>query len=142
VEQAWLDELRQLLDLIDGTPIVELELEDGDLRIAIKRDTQRLRLAAPESENALDDSFSYVLAPLLGTFYRQATPGAQPFVNIGDQVEKDQVVGLIEAMKIFNEIQAEVSGRVHAILVEDGAFVEADQRLIAIDTNHSEEQPA
>ncbi len=59
----------------------------------------------------------------------------------GDQVEKGQVVALIEAMKIFNEIQAEVSGRVHAILVEDGAFVEADQRLIAIDIHISEEAP-
>ena len=139
MEQAWIDELRQLLELLDGTPIVELELQDGDLHIAIKRDGSAASDRESEAEEPLDDRFSYVLAPLLGSFYRQATPGSEPFVRVGEQVEKGQVVGLIEAMKIFNEIQAEVRGRVHAILVEDGAFVEADQRLIAIDTDHSEE---
>ena len=141
MEQAWLDELRELIDLLDGTPIAELELQDGDLHVAIKR-TPGAAIAPSEVKTPADDEYSYVLAPLLGTFFRQASPGSDPFVKEGDQVEKGQVVGLIEAMKIFNEIQAEVSGRVHAILVEDGDFVEADQRLIAIDTDHSEEPPA
>ena len=144
MEEAWLDELRGLLDLLSGTSIAELELHDGDLHIALKRDPSAARqpLPAEAAEPADDPSLVYVLAPLLGTFYRSATPGAEPFVHEGDQVEKGQVVGLIEAMKIFNEIQAEASGQVRAILVEDGAFVEADQRLIALDTHTSEEQPA
>ena len=136
VEYAWLDELRELIELLDGTSIVELELQEGDLRIAVKRGPNSAARPAPEAEEA---GIVYVTAPLLGTFFHAASPGAEPFVHEGEQVEKGQVIGLIEAMKIFNEIQAEISGRVHAILVEDGAFVEADQRLIAIDTRSEEE---
>jgi acetyl-CoA carboxylase biotin carboxyl carrier protein len=145
VDNLWLDELQQLIELLHDTSIAELELRDGDLHVAIKRGAAGPTPGSgvPGPEPALvDPGLAYVVAPLLGTFYRSPSPGADVFVKEGDQVEKGQVIGLIEAMKIFNEIQAEVSGRVHAILVEDGAFVEADQRLIAIDTNHSEEQPA
>jgi acetyl-CoA carboxylase biotin carboxyl carrier protein len=142
VDNPWLDELQQLMELLNGTSIVELELRDGDLHVAIKRGAVGSReLGVGSRESAPADDFAYVIAPLLGTFYRSPSPGADAFVKEGDQVEKGQVIGLIEAMKIFNEIQAEVSGRVHAILAEDGAFVEADQRLIAIDTHSSEEQP-
>jgi acetyl/propionyl-CoA carboxylase alpha subunit len=138
VEHAWLDDLRELIELLNGTPIVEFDLQDGDLHIALKRGGAATAGAAPRLK---DDGLAYVTAPLLGTFYRSPSPGTEPFVREGDQVEKGQVIGLIEAMKIFNEIQAEVSGRVHAILVEDGAFVEAEQRLIALDFQASGEQP-
>jgi biotin carboxyl carrier protein len=144
VENPWLGELRQLIELLNGTSIAELELQDGDLHIAIRRggaaqqapalSPRQSALSSPEEEG-----LAYVTAPLLGTFYCSPSPGADPFVNEGDQVAIGQVIGLIEAMKIFNEIQAEAAGRVHAILVEDGAFVEADQRLIAIDTRASQD---
>ena len=143
MDTAWLDELQQLIELLDGTSIAELELQDGDLHVAIKRGpaTSSAAQGATLQAEAEDAGLAYVCAPLLGTFYRSVSPGAEPFVNEGDQVEKGQVIGLIEAMKIFNEIQAEVSGTVHAILVEDGAFVEADQRLIAIDSHDGEDEP-
>jgi acetyl-CoA carboxylase biotin carboxyl carrier protein len=143
VDTAWLDELRQLIELLDGTSIAELELQDGDLHVAIKRGAVVAAAGhgATSPPEAVDAGLAYVCAPLLGTFYRSPSPGAEPFVGEGDQVEKGQVIGLIEAMKIFNEIQAEVSGRVQAILVEDGAFVEADQRLIAIDSHDGEDEP-
>ncbi len=142
MDTAWLDELRQLMELLDGTSIAELELQDGDLHVAIKRGAVATPASqATTSPEPADAGLAYVCAPLLGTFYRSPSPGAEPFVNEGDQVEKGQVIGLIEAMKIFNEIQAEVSGRVHAILAEDGAFVEADQRLIAIDSHDGEDEP-
>jgi acetyl-CoA carboxylase biotin carboxyl carrier protein len=136
-----LEELQQLIELLNGTSIAELELQDGDLHVAIKRGATTAGPLAERAETPPDDTLSYVCAPLLGTFYRSPSPGADHFIKEGDQVEKGQVIGLIEAMKIFNEIQAEVSGRVHAVLVEDGAFVEADQRLIAIDTHSTEELP-
>jgi len=139
VGDGWLADLRELIDLLEGTAIAELELHDGDLQISIKRGGagSPASHAAPETEPE-DDGLAYVTAPLLGTFYLASSPGAEPFVRKGDQVEKGQVIGLIEAMKIFNEIQAEVSGRVRAILVEDGSFVEADQRLIAIEPDRPE----
>lgn len=144
MNNAWLDELQQLIEMLDGTSIAELELQDGDLHVAVKRGSAALTSPPPgASADALPEpsGLDYVCAPLLGTFYRSPSPGADAFVREGDQVDKGQVIGLIEAMKIFNEIQAEVSGRVHAILVEDGAFVEADQRLIAIDTKNGEDEP-
>jgi acetyl-CoA carboxylase biotin carboxyl carrier protein len=141
VDSPWLDDLQQLIDLLDGTSIVELELNDGDVHIALRRGVAPLS-SGPLRQPAVHEEPAgrhYVTAPLLGTFYRSASPGAEPFVQVGDQVELGQVVGLIEAMKIFNEIQAEAAGRVQAILAEDGAFVEADQRLIAIDTQAKEQ---
>jgi acetyl-CoA carboxylase biotin carboxyl carrier protein len=143
VEEAWPEELRELIDLLSGTSIAELELRDGDLYIALKRGATLSQPVDPKAEPGAyeDANLVFVRAPLLGIFYRAASPGAEAFVHEGDQVEKGQVIGLIEAMKIFNEIQAEVSGRVRAILVEDGAFVEADQRLIALDIHTSEEEP-
>ncbi|HVA22761.1 MAG TPA: acetyl-CoA carboxylase [Chloroflexota bacterium] len=141
MNNPWLDELQQLIQLLNGTSIVELELHEGDLHVAIKRGAAGPEPGVGSPEPEIADNFEYVCAPLLGTFYRSPSPSADVFVKEGDPVEKGQVIGLIEAMKIFNEIQAEVSGRVRAILAADGAFVEADQRLIAIDTHNSEEQP-
>ena len=144
MDGTWGDELRELTELLRGTPIVELELADGDLHIALKREPQARRTGAEAVGSGAavdDDQLAYVRAPLLGTFFRSPSPGADPFVKEGDHLEKGQIVGLIEAMKIFNEIQAEVSGRVQAILVEDGSFVEAEQRLIAIDTQSAEDTP-
>ncbi len=140
MDSPWLDELQQLIELLNGTSIVELELQDGDVHIALKRGAAPVASSPRPAVSIADPAgLAYVTAPLLGTFYRAASPGSDPFVNVGDQVEAGQVVGLIEAMKIFNEIQAEAAGRVQAILVEDGAFVEADQRLIAIDTEAKEQ---
>ena len=69
----------------------------------------------------------------MGTFYRKPAPDAEPFVNVGDRIEKGQVVCIIEAMKLFNEIESEVSGVVRKILVEDGEPVEYGQPLFLIE---------
>lgn len=74
-----------------------------------------------------------VTAPLVGTFYRSAEPGAKPFVEEGDIVEAEQTLAIIEAMKIMNQIPSEVGGRVTAILVDDGVMVEFGQPLMHID---------
>lgn len=140
MEEPWLNAVQQLVGLLEHTSIVELELRDEDLHISIKRGGATESRPAATVGEPVDDPLSYVTAPLLGTFYRSPSPGTDVFVKDGDRIEAGQVIGLIEAMKIFNEIQAEVSGRVRAILAEDGAFVEADQRLIAVDTHSSEEE--
>ncbi|SRR5581483_815511 len=145
MDDVTLRTVEELVQLLSGTPIVELQLDDGDLHVSLRRSPPVASSPGSGVEHLpppLDDDLAYVSAPLLGVFYRSPSPGAPPFVHVGDQVEIGQVIGLIEAMKIFNEIQAEVSGKVRAVLAEDGAFVEADQRLIAIDTQASEEQSA
>jgi acetyl-CoA carboxylase biotin carboxyl carrier protein len=84
--------------------------------------------AAPAAENYIE-----VRSPMVGTFYRSASPEKGPYVKIGDAVSQGDVVCIIEAMKLFNEIEAEVSGRVVKILVEDAQPVEYDQVLFLLD---------
>jgi len=81
------------------------------------------------------DTSSYVAikAPMIGTLYRSATPESPAFVNVGDEIQKGQVICIIEAMKLFNEIEAEVSGKLVKILVENASPVEFDQPLFLID---------
>jgi acetyl-CoA carboxylase biotin carboxyl carrier protein len=84
-------------------------------------------------EAPLLDHMKAVTAPMVGTFYRAPSPDAPPFVAEGDQVDAGQTVCIIEAMKLFNEIQSEVRGRVARVLVENGTPVEYGQPLLLID---------
>jgi acetyl-CoA carboxylase biotin carboxyl carrier protein len=89
---------------------------------------------AERAESTLDQGEIAVRAPMLGTFYRAQSPGAPPFVEPGQRVKADDVVGLIEVMKLFNSIRAGVDGVVTRVLVENGALVEYNQALIAVST--------
>lgn len=90
--------------------------------------------AAPAAE-ATDDDSKYVAikSPMIGTFYRKPSPDKPSFVNVGDDVKSDTVVCMIEAMKLFNEIEAEMSGKIVKVLVDDGSPVEYDQPLFLVD---------
>lgn len=90
--------------------------------------------AAPATP-AADDSSKYITikAPMIGTLYRSASPEAPLFVNVGDEVKKGQVICIIEAMKLFNEIESEVSGRIVKVLAENATPVEYDQPLFLVD---------
>jgi len=83
-------------------------------------------------EDAAEAGLHIITSPIVGTFYRSANPESEPFVNVGDRVSKGQVLCIIEAMKLMNEIEADVAGTVVAILVDDGAPVEYGQPLFKI----------
>ena len=85
-----------------------------------------------EEINSSDSDNISIKSPLVGTFYKSSKPGEPPFINIGDQINKGDTICIIEAMKIFNEIEAEVSGKIIEILVEDGTPVEYDQPLVIV----------
>jgi acetyl-CoA carboxylase biotin carboxyl carrier protein len=89
--------------------------------------------AAGEADNRYP-----VMAPLVGTFYRSSQPGAKAFVEEGDVVDKGQTVGIVEAMKIMNSVQADQGGRVAKILVADGEMVEYGQKLIILESADAE----
>lgn len=89
--------------------------------------------AAPKAEANDDANYVTVKSPMIGTFYRKQSPEKPNFVNIGDDVANDTVVCIIEAMKLFNEIEAEVSGKIVKVLVDDGSPVEYDQPLFLVD---------
>jgi acetyl-CoA carboxylase, biotin carboxyl carrier protein len=89
---------------------------------------EKPRAAEPATENLLT-----IKSPMIGTFYRSPSPGKPPFVEVGDEVSPGKVVCIIEAMKLFNEIESEVKGRIVKVLVEDASPVEYDQPLFLVE---------
>ena len=146
-----LKELKALLRLMEGGDVEELEVEEGGRRVRIRRRAAHVRvppatmngaptLAAPTASSlpsataaAEAAGLIAVESPMVGTFYRSPAPGAEPYVKEGDLIEKGTVVCIIEAMKLMNEIEAEVKGRIARILVENGQPVEFGQTLFLIE---------
>ena len=142
-----LKELKALLRLMEGNEVEELELEEGGRRVRIRRRSAQSAVvstasvpmapvvhagaqipAAPETAGLIP-----VEAPMVGTFYRAPAPGAEPYVKEGDVVQKGTVVCIIEAMKLMNEIESEVKGRVARFLIENGQPVEFGQTLFLLE---------
>jgi acetyl-CoA carboxylase biotin carboxyl carrier protein len=150
-------DVKDLIDLISGTDVVEVEVERGGMRLRVRRQGVAAAAAAaatapvaapavalrpaspspspasPAAEPELPDTVALVRAPLVGRFYRSPSPDAAPFVEVGDRVRKGQVLCIIEAMKLMNQIEAEVSGVVRAVLAEDGGPVEFGEPLFEIE---------
>ena len=138
------DAIKDLLDLIQAHDLAEFELEDGEFKLRVKRGGPHIvthvmpaaPTAAPAAAAAPADDggaqLAIVKSPIVGTFYRSAEPGAAPFVNVGDSVKKGQVLCIIEAMKLMNEIQADASGVIAKIFVENGQPVEYGQPLFGL----------
>ncbi len=91
------------------------------------------KLAVTSTPGVDDSKFVTVKSPMIGTFYRQAGPDKPVFANVGDVVKKGQVICIIEAMKLFNEIESEISGKIIKVLVDDASPVEYDQPLFLVD---------
>ena len=105
--------------------LIEAQVSSGSNAASAQKDVQA---GAPEPDRQV------IKSPIVGTFYNAAAPGAKPFVKAGDRVENDTVVCIIEAMKLMNEIQAEMSGVISHIYVENGQPVEYGQNLFGIET--------
>jgi len=148
--------LKELIELMDRNQLEELEVVDGEQRVRLRKKPENTRevvqvasalpavpaspsagggagvaQASAPDEAATVDPASAVLSPMVGTFYRAPGPGADPFVEIGDQVEEGQVLCIVEAMKVMNEVKAEKSGVIGSSLVEDGTAVEFGQPLFS-----------
>lgn len=151
-----LDQIRAVIRLLsEADDIAELEVESPTLKVSVKRvagalratagnpgteaPTQTLHMTVPAPQPpapvpaAAVDHLTPISAPMVGTFFRSPNPDAPPFVSEGDIVEPGQTVCIIEAMKLFNEIQSEMRGRVVKVLVENAAPVEFGQPLFLID---------
>jgi acetyl-CoA carboxylase biotin carboxyl carrier protein len=130
----------------------ELELTVGDLRVRLAKPRPVAVAAAPapaadvapppapaSAGDGMDpfgdpaSGMRFVAAPLTGVWYPAPSPGARPYVNEGDEVTAGQVIGLIEAMKLFNEIKSDASGRITRVLVENGTLVKRKQPLLEVD---------
>jgi acetyl-CoA carboxylase biotin carboxyl carrier protein len=155
-----LSQIEQIVDFMDHHNLEEFEYVRGDFRLRLKKPTAGMALASPKaaaapeiiiplptqgsSERAPEaaaseaerarggEDLQLVKSPIVGTFYAAPSPGAAPFVEVGDFVEVGQTLCIVEAMKLMNEIEAEVAGELMRILVENGQPVEYGQPLFAI----------
>ncbi len=153
-----MDEVRELIALMRDNGLTELEIEGEEFRVRLRRDSVPSGSAphaaapvpppvpeaapasapaqpatqAPAEATSPEQDVHIIPSPIVGTFYRSPSPSADPFVKIGSNVEHDSVVCIIEAMKLMNEIQAEASGEVVKIYVENGQPVEYGQPLFGI----------
>lgn len=148
-----LRKLKTLIDLVQQSGIAELEITEGEEKVRISRfgapgapmmmpqpmtmpaSAMPIEIAEPAAEAAApaEAESHAVKSPMVGTFYRSATPGAKPFVEVGQSVKTGDTVCIIEAMKLLNEIEADRDGVIKAILVENGQPVEYGQPLFVID---------
>lgn len=143
-----LKELRALLRLMDAGDLEELEVEEGGRRIRLRRRSADAlfpaRSAAPAqagvavpavAASVVADTAGLVAieSPMVGTFYRAPAPGAEPYVKEGDLIRKGTAVCIVEAMKLMNEIESEVNGRVAKVVAENGKPVEFGQTLFLVD---------
>jgi acetyl-CoA carboxylase biotin carboxyl carrier protein len=152
-------QIQELVKLVNKSNIGELSIEKNDFKITIKQKKEPAQqfVAAPpqpvqqqsqlppvrsasseeppkpETISPKTDNLLTIKSPMIGTFYRQAGPGKPIFANVGDEVAVGQVVCIIEAMKLFNEIESEVSGTVVKVLVDDASPVEFDQPLFLVE---------
>ena len=147
-----LRKLKKLIDLVEDSSITELEINDAEERVRIVKQgggmaqhayapPAALPLAPPVAgptatlaaaeETDLPEG-EVIKAPMVGTFYRASSPGAEPFVEVGSMVKAGDTLCIIEAMKLLNEIEADASGTIKAILAENGQAVEFGEPLFII----------
>jgi acetyl-CoA carboxylase biotin carboxyl carrier protein len=156
-------DIQQLIDFISQSGLDEVNIETSDLKISVKRygsgvsaaavaapvqavaalapvaapapqsaatPTAPAAVAAPKADTS---AYATIKSPMIGTFYRSATPDSPLFVEVGDNISEGKVVCIIEAMKLFNEIESEISGRIVKVLVENATPVEYDQPLFLVE---------
>lgn len=155
-------EIRDLIDFISKSGLNEVNIETNELKLNVKREPDQkvfkstpviapmaaapavaatpvaapaapVAKAAPAAEPASGKKTLDIKSPMIGTFYRSGNPDTPPFVSVGDKVSKGQTVCIIEAMKLFNEIESEVSGTIIKVMVENASPVEYDQVLFVVE---------
>jgi acetyl-CoA carboxylase biotin carboxyl carrier protein len=153
-----LNEIQDLIKFVAKSGVTEVEIEQKDFKITIKSEKQKADApiyvqatapvaapapAAPVAPAAApapaapaaseEDKYIVVKSPMIGTFYRSAGPDKDAFVSVGQTINKGDTVCIIEAMKLFNEIESELSGKIVKVLVDDATPVEYDQPLFLVD---------
>ncbi len=151
-------EIQKLIEFISKTDLSEVKIETSDLKIQVRRggaEPPKVVAAAPQvvyaepapqvaapkpeakaeapAPSAGSSKLVEIKAPMIGTFYRSAGPDKPAFVEVGDEITSGKVICILEAMKLFNEIESEISGKIVKILVDDATPVEYDQPLFLVD---------
>jgi acetyl-CoA carboxylase biotin carboxyl carrier protein len=146
-----LKKVKELIELMIEKDLVEVEIVDGDSKIHLKRPNSSMPIAAPAAmqmmipasapasapaagatNGSADDKLPSIKSPIIGTFYSSPSPDSPPYAKVGDHVTADTVVCIIEAMKVMNEIKAEMAGTVEKVLISNGQTVEYGQVLFKV----------
>jgi acetyl-CoA carboxylase biotin carboxyl carrier protein len=158
-------EIRELIKFVSQSGVSEVELEQGDFKLSIKnvnsnapvymqapmqqmqayqqpqvQQAPQISASAVESVSAptpvsSEGNLITIKSPMIGTFYRSSSPDKPSFVNVGDEIKTGKVICIIEAMKLFNEIESEIGGKIVKVLVENAQPVEYDQPLFLVEPN-------
>jgi acetyl-CoA carboxylase biotin carboxyl carrier protein len=157
-----LKEIKELIKLVSESGVSEVEVERGDFKVSIKKVEEKTTIiqqaaapvvhavapatpVAPAPVNTMHtpavtsapapaaSNLITIKSPMIGTYYKTPSPDKPPFVNVGDEIKVGQVLCIVEAMKLFNEIESEVSGKIVKILVENASPVEYDQPLFLVE---------
>ena len=146
-ETPWIRRVEDLINVLEGSTVGELELTEGGTRIVIRRSPNMMMVTTPTAHMAhqsgalpaaparaeKEDRSVPVTTPMTGVFYSAPSPTEPPFVSPGSFVAVGQVVALVEAMKVFNEVQAEVAGRVREIVAVNGEVVQKGDALMKLE---------
>ncbi|MDB4088787.1 acetyl-CoA carboxylase biotin carboxyl carrier protein [Flavobacteriales bacterium] len=155
-----LTEIQDLIKFVAKQKVTEVEIEKKDFKITIKAEKEEVHVAhvaapvaqvaapvaapvalaaatapvaAAPAESTENANYITIKSPMIGTFYRSSSPESDSFVNVGDTIKEGDVICIVEAMKLFNEIEAEVSGKIVKVLVDDASPIEFDQPLFLIE---------
>ena len=138
-----LDFIKQIMSEFDQSNVTKMKVEIDDLKIELEKESEKVEYVKPiEKENKVIEDIQIkqgeaigtpVKSPIVGVFYSASSPESEPYVKVGKTVKKGDIVCIIEAMKVMNEIKAPCDGTVTSILVENEALVEYDQALMVIE---------
>jgi acetyl-CoA carboxylase biotin carboxyl carrier protein len=145
---SWLERVEEIITALEGSSVSELELTEHGTEIIVRRQPAMVMVNVPthlvaangksasssaSNKAARVDQSVAIIAPLTGVYYSAESPTSPPFANIGDVIQVGQIVALIEAMKVFNEVAAQVSGRVTALVATNGNVVQKGDVLLRIE---------
>lgn len=140
------EQIVELIQAVSASSVGELNYEEGGVKLSLKKEKNKVKtetetapftvvpqeMAVKETATESEKEGSYITSPLVGTFYAAPSENGEPFVQVGDQVQEGTVLGIVEAMKLMNEIESEVHGVIEKILVENGEPVEYGQPLFLV----------
>ena len=136
--------VKKLIEMLEASNLEEIEIQEGEESVRLVKNkthgtirndveiTKEIGVGKVNNQETLEESGNKITSPMVGTFYSAPSPGAKPFISVGDEIQEGDVVCIVEAMKMLNEIKSDFSGKVSSILVENAEPVEFGQGLFLI----------